>query len=489
MGFAWKEVVPSDQYCLRVKGSMGPLELVYITQLYQPLIGPLSVCLYVTLYHELILDWKQSVYGTHRGLMSMMGTSLDQIMKARENLEAVGLLRTVKVESETGAYHYEYWIQPPISPTHFFADDLMSIILLNRVGKLKYKSLREKLVGKEPEDHSKGIRKEMTKSFDEVFSSISPSELMVAAGSETEHFISEMDSLYPVATINGLERQENPIQLTENDPDFAFLEASLPKSWNGKRKLSPELKEVLKKLSFFYLLDDFQLSYFLNDPYILNEDNEINIEKLRLLVKKWYEQEHKGVPVITRQSSFTDVASKNSNDPPIVTMTKEDQHRNALSVLSPITLLEQYQGGSKVSPADMKIVEELAQTYLLPTGVINVLLDYVMLTNNKQLPRSLIFKIATHWKRLNIKTVEEALEQAKQLHQEIKQKGNAADKSNERKSSFPKKSAPSGKKDILPEWVIRQNNASTSSSGSPGELDDEQKRQAEELLRALGEID
>lgn len=488
MGFAWKDVVPSDQYCLRAKGGIGPLELVYITQLYQPLIGPLSVCLYVTLYHELTLDGKQSVYGTHRGLMSMMGSPLNQIVKARENLEAVGLLRTVKVESEEGAYHYEYWIQPPISPAHFFADDLMSIILLNRVGKLKYKSLREKLVGKEPDNLSKGIRKEMTKSFDEVFSTISPTELMVAAGSETEHFLTEMDSLYPIPTFKGLEKPDQSIKITGKDPDFAFLEASLPKSWMGNRKLSTELKEALKKLAFFYLLDDYQLSYFLNDPYILNEDNEIDIEKLRLLVKKWYEQEHQGSPVITRESPRTGAGNPNV-DSQKKTMTKEDEHRNALSTLSPITLLERYQGGSKVSPADMKIVEELSQTYQLPSGVINVLLDYVMLTNNKQLPRSLIFKIATHWKRLNIKTVDEALEQAKQLHQEYKNKGNTPDKSSERKGAFPKKSSPTGKKDILPEWVIRQNSSASAPSHSPEELDDEQKRQAEELLRALGEIE
>src|SRR4051812_2615863 len=131
MGFTWKEIVPSDPYCLQLADKISPSELINITQLYQPLIGPLSVSLYMTFFHEYSLEIKELTMGNHRGLMSMMGTSLDKIVAARENLEAVGLLKTVKVEELEGNNYYEYNLLPPMSPSQFFSDDMLSIILLN----------------------------------------------------------------------------------------------------------------------------------------------------------------------------------------------------------------------------------------------------------------------------------------------------------------------------------------------------------------------
>ena len=195
MGFGWKDIVPGDPYVVRLGRPISPDELTYITQLYQPLIGPLSVSLYITFYHEYGID--DRAYSNHRSLMSIMATSLDQLVKAREVLEAVGLMRTVKITLEQGDQLFEYSLLPPLSPTSFFGDDMMGMILLNRVGKNRYHYLREKFIGSKPEVEQKGNRQEITRSFDEIFHSIMPTELMVASGSETEFFLSEMESMFP----------------------------------------------------------------------------------------------------------------------------------------------------------------------------------------------------------------------------------------------------------------------------------------------------
>ncbi|WP_405054344.1 DnaD domain protein [Tepidibacillus marianensis] len=66
------------------------------------------------------------------------------------------------------------------------------------------------------------------------------------------------------------------------------------------------------------------------------------------------------------------------------------------------------------------------QDYQLPYPVVNVLLEYILLSNNYKLPKNLTEKIAGHWKRLKIKTVDEALKIAKKEHQLYKdwQEGN-----------------------------------------------------------------
>ena len=481
MGFTWKEIAPNDHYSVAMPSEMSSAELISLTQLYQPLIGTLAVTLYMTLYHERLLYVKETSWSNHRGLMSLMGQSLDHILRAREHLEAIGLLRTMKVEEEQGSRHYEYILQKPISASSFFRDDMLSIILLNRVGKAKYEHLRKQLLGPAEPGITQGVRTEMTKSFDEVFDSISPSEIAILPGSESQQFLQQMEDKYPAYSGETIEPRP-ALHLKQEDPDFDFLEASLPK-FVQQRKFNQEQKETLRELAFFYHLDDMQLSYFLQDPFIYIDDNELDIERLRKLVKDSYTSQNQGkLPTVRTADSRQ---QGNSPTEPIVAKPPiEEEHKEALNRLSPIVLLEQYQGGSKVSPADLKIVDELTSNYNLQPGVINVLLEYVMLTNNKQLPPALIYKIATHWKRLGIQTVDQAKEQAKQLYQNLKTRNSKPE--TPQKSPAAKRNGWNTKKDELPEWVEKQIKASPKAQE---ELGEEQKKQAQELLRALGELD
>ena len=52
-------------------------------------------------------------------------------------------------------------------------------------------------------------------------------------------------------------------------------------------------------------------------------------------------------------------------------------------------------------------------------GVVNVLIDYVLKTNDNKLERGLVETIAGHWSRKKIETVEEAMEIAKILNSDI----------------------------------------------------------------------
>ncbi|HJV44197.1 MAG TPA: DnaD domain protein [Bacillota bacterium] len=484
MGFGWKDIVPGDPYIVYMGKPISPSDLNYVTQLYQPLIGPLSVSLYITLYHEHMIDEKACI--NHRSLMSVMGTPLNQLVKARETLEAVGLMQTVRIFSEQGNQLFEYKLLPPMLPTAFFGDDMMSMILLNRVGKSRYHYLREKFLVRKNELEVKGDREEITKGFDEVFSSIMPTELTIASGSETEYFLSQMESMYPAKeSYQDMGKDgSSGIYFRQIDPDFVFLEASLPKTLGKSRTLGPEICELLKELSFFYQIDDMQLSYFLQEPYVYNDHNELDAARLRWFIKDWYLRSHQGQQPVVGQKAVLQPSTE--SEPIGGGQSREQEHKQALSKLSPIALLELYQDGGKASPADIKLVEELTEHYKLVPGVINVLLEYVMITNNKQLPKALIQKIASHWKRLAIQTVDQALEQAKQLYHDTKQKGKT------RKETTPK--SPSSrnvlKKDELPEWVVRQmEHKQIPSNEQQEEVDEHKKKEALELLRALGEID
>lgn len=83
---------------------------------------------------------------------------------------------------------------------------------------------------------------------------------------------------------------------------------------------------------------------------------------------------------------------------------------------------------------------------LLP-GVVNVLIEYVMRTNDMKLPRAYVIKIAAHWARKNIKTVKEAMTLAQTEHQKYQEWSNQ----NKRKRTSPARR--NERKDTLPKWM------------------------------------
>ena len=99
----------------------------------------------------------------------------------------------------------------------------------------------------------------------------------------------------------------------------------------------------------------------------------------------------------------------------------------------------------------MSILESLLQDLKLNPAVINVLVDYVLTTNNNKLSKAYIETIAGQWKRSGIETAEEAMNIAKKEHNKSKNKTHTT----------------SSKKKVIPSWF----NESISSSNL--EEDDE----------------
>ena len=83
----------------------------------------------------------------------------------------------------------------------------------------------------------------------------------------------------------------------------------------------------------------------------------------------------------------------------------------------------------------MKILENLLQDIKLNPAVINVLVDYVLSTNNNKLSKSYVETIAGQWKRSGIETASEAMDMAKKEHNKAK------------------KTTDNNRKKVLPSWI------------------------------------
>ena len=89
-------ILPADTYTVINKTILDDKDHKIISMLYQPIIGYSAVSLYETLVMDLDKSELISDELTHHHLISTMQLSLDEIVIAREKLEAVGLLKKSK---------------------------------------------------------------------------------------------------------------------------------------------------------------------------------------------------------------------------------------------------------------------------------------------------------------------------------------------------------------------------------------------------------
>ncbi|MED0676203.1 replication initiation and membrane attachment family protein [Aneurinibacillus thermoaerophilus] len=493
----WQETVPNDPYLIRVRRPISNVELSYLIHLYQPLVGALPVALYQTLLYNLSLANFSAVQGLHYRLMVTMAVPLNVIVKARHQLEAIGLLEVYQIEAD-GQRIFEYILQPPHSPDIFFSDDTLSIMLLNRVGKEFYRKLRRQFSIPEEYRLPENVeRKRITKAFDEVFYHLSLSEITVEKGTETYNFLKDVREESPLPLFDPMAATR--LNYANSRLDFEFLEASLPKMIKKDGLFTKEVKAELESLAFLYGIDNETMARFLQEPSVIEYDT-IDTASLRRLVKDWFRRENGRAPKIVSREEIvfhSDTVETERKEREEKALTEAESHALRLSSLSPFQLIGLYQRGAKIAPADQKIVEELLEEYQLPPGVVNVLLEYVMMTYDRQLPKDIIYKIAGHWKRNNIRTVQEAQRQARQFYSERKSaKAASADKKVFTRASSGGRSKR--RKDEIPPLILeqleRQKNQVTeekTAKSSKVEMIDEEyerkRKRMEELLKALGE--
>ncbi len=503
----WTEILPNDKFRVKVKRSLSPAEFYYLTHLYQPLAGTVSIGLFHTLYNELPADRFSSSAAPHRWLMSLLSQTLDDIVDARKRLEALGLVRTIKWEGQGTEKLFEYILYPPFTPFRFFQDELLRIMLYNKVGQNRYRILQQKF-GITTDDgvvaeFTAGMEQtEITRSFDEVYHFLSPSELDVQPDSESEQLIQNSGNqiTFPVLDETA---EAGDLTLGQVNLDFDYLMAVIPKWADAGILKGKETQRQLEKWAFLYSLDSESMGRLLQEPIIYDDQDRLNPGQLKKMIQQWY-QKHSGgkQPVATERFKAGQTGKqslKTPADPPSSTDPTDlyKSHIKKLETTPPLVLLEEYQGGGKVSAADQKIIEELLDEYLLPPGVVNVLLEYVMYTHDRQLPRSLIFKIAAHWKRAGIQNVEQAQKHAKQLYKKYLATDQKTAVSSKGKRGYTQRERQK-KQESLPAWVAEQLEQEKSEEkekgpddGNVGEnLQDpaayqEQKRRIAQLLKEL----
>lgn len=470
----FSEITPQDSYIVVVNNSTGFSFIANLIDLYQPIIGSEATSFYLTLHNHLTMgETGYSDICLHRQLMSKMNLSFPIIMKARKTLEAIGLLKSKKFRhNENSEYLYEYTLLQPLTPKKFFQSDILSLLLINRIGKTSYQQLKNSLLKKVDWTKEKYIiEKEITKSFDEVFDSILTSELQVTSSSEAEELL--QPCVYK-------DEQNNNISMKKKYLDMEFIKGMVSNLNQPDKNLDGKIITLLQELAFLYQLSEMEMIVLLNDHTIYNKNGRIEPEQLRTRAREKYQNSNKQIQII-KKDEIEAIKDKKKPEPE----NKAQRHKWILENYSPIELIQQYQGGGKVSDSDSKIIDSLIYDFQLSSEVVNVLIEYVMLSNDYKLPKNLIEKIAGHWKRLKISTVDEALAVAKKEHHLYKDWTGVNKSSSEQVKN---KTASKIRKEKIPDYILNQDEKyHKNTNNNDNKVDPEKLEKINRLLKNLGE--
>ncbi|MCK0471358.1 replication initiation and membrane attachment family protein [Halalkalibacter sp. APA_J-10(15)] len=470
MTWHWKKLVPVDRYSVRIEQYITEEDKQTITLLYQPLIGAIANSLYVTLLSHLEKEQYWSKEYTHRQLMIVLGTSLEIIYEERKKLEAVGLLKTHKATDDNGGT-YIYDIQPPMTPKHFFENDVLSVYLFNRLGKTHYRQLRDRFVIETL--HSQQFQ-DVTYAFDEVFTSIHHSEMVSSLKSEDGNDLKKKEGQEVIT-----KEEHNDFKMNGEDFDFELLEKSLTSTINADQILTFDVRQAIVRLAFVYRIEPLEMSSILLQALL--HDDYVDIDELRKKTQEWYKVEHgtepPGLALRTQPMNKRTMNNRQA-------LTEEERTIQFYENTSPLSLLEIRSGGAKVPLADVKIIESLMLDHKLHPGVVNVLLDFILWSQDMKLSKALVDKIGGHWSRKKVQTVKEAMTIALKEQEKTKKQSNSQSTSIKRAHGQRKTNS---RRDQLPKWLLEEqekqkNDANDQSLKPKAERVQKQEKSFAELL-------
>lgn len=373
-------LLPADNYVVVNKTILTDNDKVNLINLYEPIIGPLAISLYLTLWSDLDRTLTFSDSYNHHHLMTFLKSNLNDIKEARSALEALGLIKTYYKEGNNINY-YIYELYSPISAYEFFNHPILNIVLYNNLGVNEYNNLIKsyKKVNFKYDDY-----KDISSKLNDTFKS-----------SAYNNFNNE----------NIKNKNSNKPKL-DNLIDFDVLKESIPNKVLGNNAFNKKTKELINNLAFIYNLDTLKVSEILR--LTIDENGLINKDLFIKEVRKYYEYNNGGsLPTIIYRTQPEHLKSPEGD------LSSAGKMVYIFENTTPYDFLKSKYKNNNPTPRDLKLLEYLALELNMPPAVINVLIDYVLRISDNKLNKAYVETIAGQWTRLGIKTAREAMNQAK----------------------------------------------------------------------------
>ena len=373
MSLHMRLVTSNDFYSIKVRGYVTPLHLDVLDILYQPILGFAPTSLYRYLFAT--RDFRAGDPLSFSLLTQHLGFTYSQISGALSRLEALGLCRTYLIKrNEFSEYIIE--LLAPKDPSAFSNDQIFIHLLSDTLGPKHTQDLLNLFAL----DVATTMGDEVTSDFAEIYGSqvkeISGQDLW--RGDRLENIVGGVKIPFDEAlffTVLTRKRSILPTAITAN-----------------------ELK-VLKQIAGLYNLTEEALAEQVGDYYTADKplgsriDFTLMQQNLQELIK---------YPTLIKPLRRRRKIGKATSD--------KAKLINDMELLSPFDFLISQNEGTKVAPADAKILQLLAIDYNLTPPVINALIYYTLLHNNNELIRALIEKNASLLARNKVTSALDALD-------------------------------------------------------------------------------
>ena len=207
----------------------------------------------------------------------------------------------------------------------------------------------------------------------------------------------------------------------------------------------------------------------------LNEKGTIDKTELRKNCRDYYKFDNNGKLPTLIYNKQPDYLKKPQGD-----NSKWAKMVYTFENMTPYQFLKAKYKGGEPTERDMRLIESLLVDQKLNSGVVNVLIAYVLKINNEQLKKSYVETIAGQWKRLNIETVEEAMRITEKEHKKMKKL--VEDKKKPTTTTTKKQTTQEA---VVPAWFNQNLNELEPTNAEQEEMDkvlDEMNKVLEELV-------
>lgn len=342
------EIKASDTYRCELSGGLSYDSILSLMELYQPLISPQAVVVYLTLAAEANPPRTQQ---SHSRLFAL--TSIDPMAfdRAVAKLEEYMLVRVWQKVSDNRT-SYIYMLNTPMSVKSFTSSSIYMNRYMNAMG---------------------------SKQLETTLSRLNNDSL------STQGY---KDITRAVVHKNSVRKEEEEVNYTKVKPRYRFsvddttinfdyeqfIASTSPLVYPVELRTQENLS-LIGKLATVYGLSVDQMRVLVSRSVSMST-MEFNAERLKLLAAK-------------TKGEITKAADIYS--------------------LSPVSFLQARQNGAEVTLTDKKMIEHLAMDMHFSNEVINVMIEYILSVSANRLNPKFVDMVAGEWARDGIETKEQAL--------------------------------------------------------------------------------